>query len=408
MSVLRSPLLPLAAAAAVSASKRQGSGIVSSALLLYTLRAIWRWWVKLTVFVNGVCYKEAFVPERKRHAPAAGTRESNAASRRQTRLHNEEAKATKEGFLTPPGSDDEAEGSGAPGGPAGRPEWAPFWPSLPFGAPRSDAPPGAPAPSATAECAPYWLECDGAMFDVRNIRYKQTKEKVPSDTALYDCVGMDIIRDKRRIDCLVDRLPCELPASHAKAKEWSPTWGIPRVCIVNCQLPYQSGRFIGAHPEEDGGLSVLSYFVLSREQCELLSNNQETPSLRLLRRFTEEGVSTKTGISFKVVGRVEDMDRYEVPQSFRQFNNKPVLLTATATVSTHRLPEVLEIDYDVRQWVYPARTALVNYHHRAREAELEIAYLVEGKTDDELPEQILGCFTLVDMDIMAARWVSVM
>lgn len=128
--------------------------------------------------------------------------------------------------------------------------------------------------------------------------------------------------------------------------------------------------------------------------------------MRLWRRFVEEGVSTKDGISFKAVGRVEDLDRYEVPESFHRFNNKPVLLTKSATVLKTLHPEVIEIDYDVRSWVYPARSALANYHLRAREAELEIAYLVEGKADEELPEQILGCFTLNNMDITAARWVS--
>lgn len=408
MSILQSPLVPLAAAAIVFASKRQGSGALAAVLLLFVLRAIWRWWAKLTVIINGVSYKDAFGTDRRAQPFAPSTARDSSSPPKRTRVRSDEGKAGKDGFLTPPGSDDEAEDGESVAGPAGRAEWAPFWPSLPFGGPRPDSPPGAPAASPTAECATYWLDCDGSVFDVRNIRYKQTREKVSSDLALYDCVGMDIVRDRRKIESLIDRLPIDLPASPADAKEWSPAWGIPRVFVVNCQLPYQSGRLIGSHPEDDGGFSVFSYFVLGREACELLANNEETPALRLLRRFTEEGVSTKTGISFKVVGRIEDLDKYEVPESFRRFNNKPVLLTATATVLNHRLPEVLEIDYDVRQWVYPARTALVNYHHRAREAELNIGYLIEGKTDDELPEQILGCFRLVDMDIMAARSVSVM
>merc|ERR1712232_66709 len=101
-------------------------------------------------------------------------------------------------------------------------------------------------------------------------------------------------------------------------------------------------------------------------------------------------------------------ERYEVPPSFHGFNNKPVLITKSATVLTNRLPEVIEIDYDVRGWVYSARSALANYHHRAKEAELEIGYLVEGRSDDELPEQILGCFKLNNTDIEAAKWISVM
>lgn len=36
-------------------------------------------------------------------------------------------------------------------------------------------------------------------------------------------------------------------------------------------------------------------------------------------------------------------------------------------------------DFDVRNWNYPTRAAMVSYHHRAREAEVEIGYLLEGK-----------------------------
>jgi len=300
-----------------------------------------------------------------------------------------------------PKSDSPKEALDSSAGPVGIPEWAPFSPSLPYGG----------SFASTVE-TPYWLSCDGSVFDIRNIRYNKTREKIPSERAIYDCVGMDMVRDKRRIDGCIDRLPggpTNLPESPANCPTWDAAWGVPRVLVVNCQLPLKSGSIMGGrHPEEDGGLSVLNYFVLSREACETLAQGIVTPALRLWKRFVEEGVSTKEGNPLKVVGRVENLEKYEVPESFHRFNNKPVLLTKSSRTYLARLPEVIEVDYDVRSWVYPARTTLCNYHHRAREAEIEIGYLVEGKIDDELPEQILGSFKFVNMDIMAARWVSVM
>ena len=46
-------------------------------------------------------------------------------------------------------------------------------------------------------------------------------------------------------------------------------------------------------------------------------------------------------------------------------------------------------DFDVRNWNYPTRAAMVSYHHRAREAEVEIGYLLEGKAQrgQQLDEQ---------------------
>jgi len=420
MSVLRSPLLPLLGALASLALPFRGSALASLALAALAARAAWLWWRRLSVAVDGVSFKEPSEGEGARAAVArrAATAELAVPAQRGKR-HPSTGSPLESGFETPRDGEMNVEGEEAQDtdprtglAAQGLTEWAPFAPSFPYGE-KASVPVG-PLPG------PYWLECDASVFDVRNIRYKQTREKVPSEFALYECVGMDMVRDKRRIDSLMDRLPPAsagedgtaggglaeaLPPNPAGAAEWSESWGVPRVLIVNCQLPYKAGRLIGAHPEDDGGLSVVSYFVLSRQSSELLSRGSTTPAMRLWRRFVEEGVSTKEGISLKVVGRVEDLEKYEVPESFGRFNNKPVLLTKSATVLSHRLPEVLEVDYDVRGWVFLARSTLANYHHRARDAELEIGYLVEGKADDELPEQILGCCKLNNMDITAAHWL---
>lgn len=362
-------------------------------LAALAVRWVWLWWLDVTVTVGGVTYKAGPQAQTLRRSPQRCV------------LGLERTRRAREGFLTPPespaspvspplGQGDEGLATSLPDG---LPEWAPFHPSLPFG-----------VPVESEADAPYWRDCDASVFLVRNLCYPQTKEKVPSDYALYDCVGMDMVRDKRRIDCALDRLPSELeglPRSPEGSPAWSEAWGVPRVLIIGCQIPYKAGRLLGSHPEDDGGLSVLSYFVLSRRSCELLSRGADSPALCLWRRLVEEGASTKEGVCLKVVGRIEDLEKYEVPESFHRFNNKPVLLTKSSTFHSHRLPEVLEVQYDVRAWVYLARSTLVNYHHRAKEAVIEVGYVVEGKTNDELPEQILGCFKVYNMDITLAKWL---
>lgn len=361
-----------------------GWKIVATVLAIWGIHRLFTWWRGISISIDGIQVHGG--PRQKSRKDSLG----HPSPRRKGRQER-----APEGFMTPKSevSEDFV-------------EWAPFWPSLPCGeSAEGSTSPFAELPSE-AEVQPYWLQCDAAVFDVRNVGYKQTREKIPSQFALYECVGMDIVRDNRRIDCILDRLrEADLPSNWPGAR-WEEPWKVPRVLIFNCQVPYTAGKIFGSYPEEDGGFSILNYFVLSREASELLAWNSPTPALQLWKRFVEEGVSTKEGISLKVVGRVEDLDKHEVPESFKRFNNKPVLLTRSATIYKKRLPEVLEIDFDVRNWNYPTRAAMVSYHHRAREAEVEIGYLLEGKADDELPEQILGCFTVSNMDIMAARWLS--
>jgi len=378
-TLVRSPLVPLFLSPLLLVFPARISMCTLVVCAYLSARNLIHWWSSLEITVNSVQFKapvgSAF-PKRARqsHAPADSVRDAGE-------------------FLSPRESDNENTPQNRP---PNQPEWAPFAPSMPYGVPDNGG-------------KPCWTWCDASVFDVRNLGYKASRDKVPSDVALFDTVGMDLIKDYRRLDNLMSKLPekLDLPRPH-DGRPWDPSWGVPRVICVNCQCPYQCGNLFGAHPEDDGGFSCVSYFSISAQTCDLLASGHVSPAVRLLQRLVEEGSSTKEGISFKVIGRIEDLDKHEVPQSFHGFNNKPVLLTKTAKVITTGLPEVLEIDFDVRLWVYVARSTLYRFNHRLREADIEIGFLIEGKTDDELPEQVLGCFTLINFDIMVAQRVSLM
>jgi hypothetical protein len=275
-------------------------------------------------------------------------------------------------------------------------EWAPFQ-SFPLGTNSGED------SETTQTC---WFPCQASSFNVRNVGYSETREKIPSDFALYETVGVDLIRDKQRIDSLMDLLPQGLPESLPGTPEWDPTWGIPRVVITNCQLPYKSGSLFSKHPEDDAGFSLVIYSVLSPAASVLLTEGQWTPGLALWRRFVDRGVSTISGTSLKALGRVNDIERHRLSEDAKFYINKPVLVTESSKILKSRLPELLEIDFDVRMWSFAARSALVNYHPRAKDAELDIGLLIEGKTDEELPEQILGCVRIKNIDILAAKFIS--
>lgn len=385
LALARCPLMPLAVALLLRLLAGAWASLLCAALGLYSLSRLVRWWAALEVSLNRIQVKACM--DGRPPAPSLAPPLPQSAETRSGQCAR--AGAASEAAPQPP----DPPPPPPPKEPQRHAEWAPFSPSMPRGF------------QETKTC---WWECDATCFDVRNIRYKTTKEKVPSAPAIYDCVGMDIIRDSKKIDSLMSRLDRPLPESPSDFPPWDASWGIPRVLCVNAQLPYQSGYMFGGHPEDDGGFSVVNYFVLSRQSCELLAKGQGTPAMMLWRRLVEEGVSSKEGISFKAVGRIEDLEGYEIPKSFHGFNNKPALVTNSAKVVQSLLPEVVEVDFDVRQWVYLARSTLARYHQRAKDVEFNAAYLVEGKSDDELPEQVLGCMTIWSMDILSARWVSVM
>lgn len=91
----------------------------------------------------------------------------------------------------------------------------------------------------------------------------------------------------------------------------------------------------------------------------------------------------------------------------KSFNGKPALVTASANITVRE--NLCIIDYDVRQWSHITRVSLhqvMSEPTRTAGAIGSIAYLVEGKADAELPEQILGCFTIQNVNREDFPWVD--
>jgi Protein ENHANCED DISEASE RESISTANCE 2, C-terminal len=58
----------------------------------------------------------------------------------------------------------------------------------------------------------------------------------------------------------------------------------------------------------------------------------------------------------------------------------------------------LEMDCNVRSWCYLAKKALHYLYPRFNKTSLSVAFVLEGREDSELPEQLLGCCTLTNLD----------
>jgi hypothetical protein len=263
--------------------------------------------------------------------------------------------------------------------------------------------PGAPG----AEEPPFfWSAGDAAQFHVRDTGYAAMRKKVPSQFSLYEVVGADAVRSTQKISGIVGKLPAGsgLPAPSPSAPAWDARWGVPRVLVVHAQMPHRGGTPWSHHPADDEGFSLVSYHVLSAEASHLLAAGQDTPALRLWRRFVEAGESTQE-LTFKAIGIVENLDALRVPSIVEKFNAKPALITKSARVLVHSLPEVLEIEFDVRQWAFLARQSFVSLRSLATKAVIQVGYLVEGKSDVELPEQMLAHIRLHHADFAHAKFI---
>lgn len=257
----------------------------------------------------------------------------------------------------------------------------------------------------------------GKNFHVRNSGYKKTKEKVPSGESLYTFFGCDFVKaDHTRIENMVDNWGHEFVgriSNHISARDSVPRWsencGLPEILVINCMCPYETGGMWGSHPVDDLGFNVLTYHYISPDTLKAAKSGKLTRSMELFRRFIESGKSDRNGISLKKIGQAANVEDLGLPGFIKGYNGKPVLVTASCNVIKSQCPRILELDYDIRQWSYAMRSALPGtVFPRFKIAEILLGWLIEGKTEDELPEQMLACcsascFDVQDFPLVAGR-----
>ena len=86
------------------------------------------------------------------------------------------------------------------------------------------------------------------------------------------------------------------------------------------------------------------------------------------------------------------------------YNGKPTLLTASTSVHIGTIDEMddsageacryIELDVNIRQWNMFVRTSLSKLSPSIEGLDIEIGCCVEGRNDEEMPEQLLGCAKL--------------
>lgn len=289
---------------------------------------------------------------------------------------------------------------------------------------------------------PTWQPTDGTGLKVRvGPEYWRNGLKDYSEPSMYTCIGVDLVRSNCKINEVYGRLanppPPEVEAGDQAAGtiQWTPEVGLPRVILVVAQMPYEVGpkmAMFGPHPAWDYGCSVIATFVIAPEtlrECQEVKegHREESPSLRLLRRFVELGrtdsdgkggplgvnKASATSCLFKGIGLAENVDACGVPRvmapTVRQFNGKPALITKSAKCRQDPMGngEWMEIDLDVRKWSWLARSMLVNLYEKMVMASVHIGFTIQGCKDDELPERILGSFRLNNPDFLAATYINV-
>lgn len=128
-------------------------------------------------------------------------------------------------------------------------------------------------------------------------------------------------------------------------------------------------------------------------------------SIRLLHRFTARETDPDLRLRFKCISRIVNLESAGIGNPAKKliqtYNGTPFLIRTTSTF--HYGQSYFEVDVDVHRFSYLARLGLSGVRERIKDVIFDLAFVVEGHTDDELPEQILSSQRLSKLDLSTAK-----
>nr|GEV47425.1 hypothetical protein [Tanacetum cinerariifolium] len=237
--------------------------------------------------------------------------------------------------------------------------------------------PRCPIDKKMSDC---WSPLEPSTFKVRGHNYLRDKKKEnASNHAAFDPIGVDVFLSPRKIDHIARLL--ELPT-------------IPL---------YQPALF---QSEYDGeGMSFVFYFKLSENYDELPLHFQEN-----IRKMIDDEVERVKGFPVdsiapcrdrvKILGRMTNLDDLQLSSTEKKlmnaYNEKPVL--SRPQHEFYLGENYFEIDLDMHRFSYISRKGFAAFQDRLKHCTLDFGLTIQGTKVEELPECILCCLHLKEID----------
>lgn len=231
-----------------------------------------------------------------------------------------------------------------------------------------------PGPGLGAE---HWEASSGDALVLRGKTYLQDRVKVRAEQPpLFACRRVDVVE-----------LPEATPHIAARSDNAVHTcWPESFVIVVQLMVPGPPHR------------AVVLYFVSQPNVFrEGILGREDEPVARLFAAFLAADAETADSM-LKLIPRVVDGGGWLVR---RAVGTTPCLLGRKVRQDYHRAKRYLEVDVHLESSTV-AKRALGVVLPVARQLTVELAFLLEGRTADELPERLLGCVQLKNVDLSRA------
>ena len=237
-----------------------------------------------------------------------------------------------------------------------------------------------------------WSACDHEDFHVRiGPNYSWNKKKAPSPPPLYEVFATDIFSSASRVDHASTRFA--MPEEYANVDTKNAF--VPPVFVVQIQIPAEEPSIWS--PVTDGpGWSICMFFRITESTLKQLENlSTASPAVKLWAQWCEKAPEDKAWRArFKFISSCSNLVELGVPSSIANYNAKPILIRRTGSLYRGEGNKYMEFDMHIHTFDTMAKKGIFYMTSLCAEMFCQIGYVIEGRTDEELPEALFGCAAL--------------
>jgi len=259
-----------------------------------------------------------------------------------------------------------------------------------------------------------WRTVDPTTLQVRGCGYDANNHhKIESPGMLYDCINADVFESQQRVPDLASKVV--LPKVKFVDDKGKKTWTAPDLFVISVALPTSQPSLYGANSNKDDGLgyTVVMYYQMRSDTRAILrritapnykkedddTKSTKTNAVRLFEKWCQRAPSNQEMFSrFKVLPQAENLQEMGLPSWIEKFNGMAFLVKRageTGYVFTHPTKSCMEFDVSLHPFPYLAKKG-IRYMKETyfEKTVVTFAFCIEGRTEDELPECVLGAFQL--------------
>jgi hypothetical protein len=255
-----------------------------------------------------------------------------------------------------------------------------------------------------------WRRADPGTIEIRSHGYASTKKKVPSPGELYHCAHVDIFESHNRCPDMASRV--KLPKVDFADAGLPKTWNAPDIFVISIALPTDPPKLYGGSDSDGGGYTITIYFTMTQETRDILRRvtadgynvasetcdnvqKSQVNAVRLLDEWCRRAPTDDKFMSrFKVVPNAQNLKEIGMPGWIGKYNGKPFLIKRPGqTGFLYRHPELSAMEFDVSLHPFPylAKQGICfmkdSYFKKVL---VTFGFTIEGRSDDELPECLIG------------------